>query len=770
MSREDLLNFEENFNKFPLCAAIKDSSLRGKLKDFLRAWNDPHHKAWRENHCPEMVDHALHHAQNVFWIANRIFYDNENLKNLNDSEIFCFVFAVWLHDIGMSKLLFSPTFDDLNDLNEFLDAYGVEPLRDLSEIRCVWVRKHHALLSKYLITKKPDQLGLGLGYEEDFRKIIGELCFHHSSRTKLTTDESDSHKEYYKSTPLIKRSKGFFNLRVGEEVLKVNVLYLAALLRFVDGCDQTKQRLIKRDLAQALEARNKSVSQTIWTKISNHIKSKKESLGDEYENILNTWEKYKRAYDEPISEDILNVFMDICRPHEALISVVPEIEEFKRIALQTRGHFKYKKSVEDVYFKNGKIILYLADPHNQRDVERVKTDIIGELKTAQSILNNPPNDERDFSIPYNENSLTEETECSQDELEVPLYEYGSEDLEKKREPKPYPQYTSKCKCSLIGNDWCQKKALRCFSIGILKYPIEFLTGHPEKESYRYKDVKCELVDSNLKLPSDIERVRNKLISEYKTQITKTTDFVDNPTIRLEDWGITNTQEGVEMVLLFSYDTYFKAIITNFSLDKKVLRGKGELLSIREKYVENPTDFKKSVLGNHLGFTLNLVTRDNKVILTKRGEKVAVYPNLFNTAVSGIMSPDDIDENGIPNPFYSAKRETEEEIGLQIDIRDIVFHGLVIEYEHCKPELIGEIKLDKTLDEIFSLMSFVRDRYEYNEIIIKDFTPGELFPLLKDEEWIPQAAVCLIFCLIKKYGLEEVEKAFSSSFSSFRFRQ
>ena len=105
-------DFLKDFDKILLFAAIGNSTLKHRLKDFFNAWNDPNHEAWRENHCPEMVDHGLHHTQNVFRIANRIFHDNKNLANLNDAEIFCFVLAIWLHDIGMSKLLFLPTYDN----------------------------------------------------------------------------------------------------------------------------------------------------------------------------------------------------------------------------------------------------------------------------------------------------------------------------------------------------------------------------------------------------------------------------------------------------------------------------------------------------------------------------------------------------------------------------------------------------------------------------------------------------------------------------------
>jgi nucleoside phosphorylase len=304
-----------------------------------------------------------------------------------------------------------------------------------------------------------------------------------------------------------------------------------------------------------------------------------------------------------------------------------------------------------------------------------------------------------------------------------------------------------------------------YEIGSLRYPVEFLMGHPF-EGYKFNDIICKLVDSNQKIPDDIGKVKIQLIEEFRKNLPSNASFFNGSTVRIEDWGKIEDRKrcNAKMLLLLSRGEYFSSIFTNFSLDKKILLTEdGHSISIREKYANKPIPLKKSILGNLLGFTVNVVTKDNKVILTERSARVALYPELFNTAVSGTINPDlDCDENHIPNPFLSAKREIYEEIGLHVDVNDITFSALIIEYDHCRPELIGEVKIDKTLDEMKKIMRRSNlDHFEYERLIDNniDFTPENLYPLLKNNKWIPQGAICIIFSLIKKWGEERVEMAF-----------
>lgn len=305
-----------------------------------------------------------------------------------------------------------------------------------------------------------------------------------------------------------------------------------------------------------------------------------------------------------------------------------------------------------------------------------------------------------------------------------------------------------------------------FEIGRLIYPVEFLMGHPS-ESYNFDDIICSVTENTQKIPNDIEEKKIQLIDEFRQSLPVTASFFNGSTVRIEDWGKINTKKkrNAQMMLLLSRGEYFDSIITNFCLDKKILLGDdNKFFSIREKYANKSVPLKKSILGNLLGFTINVVSNDNKVILTERSDRVALYPELYNTAVSGTIDPElDCDKNGIPNPFISAQREIFEEIGIKVNLNDITFSALIIEYEHCKPELIGEVKIDKNIYEIKKLMRRANlDHFEYERLIDDniEFTPEIMYPYLKNNKWIPQAAICIIYSLIKKWGDERVEKSFT----------
>jgi isopentenyldiphosphate isomerase len=159
--------------------------------------------------------------------------------------------------------------------------------------------------------------------------------------------------------------------------------------------------------------------------------------------------------------------------------------------------------------------------------------------------------------------------------------------------------------------------------------------------------------------------------------------------------------------------------------------------------------------------MNLITSDNYIIITKRGENVALYPNLFNTAVSGTFDPEvDLNEDKKPCIFHSIARETKDEIGIKIKLEDIQVYSLILEYEYCKPEIIGEIRLKCSKKDLIEFERSPDERWEYDSLQFIKFEPQKIYEILKNENWIPQAAICIIDSLNREYGREGVKRALS----------
>lgn len=415
----DSFDFEEKFAKIPMFWKFSDPILRTILIQFLQTWNQSTHYAWREAHCPEMIEHGLVHSRNLFMIANRLFHDNDNLiEHLNDGEIALFTLSLWLHDVSMSKLLFSIQAVDLEDLNGFLTGYDLAPtgkiiLKSLEEITPFWVRMHHQLLSKYIIKKNCDSLAFGSFDDEHFREVLGKLCFFHSSKVRLLADEKV--KKYYNIDPVISQYKGFEKYSIGNTPYKINLLYLAALLRFVDGCDQTKRRLISEGNAQQHLRRNRAVRDQILSKIKTKVNP------DDVPKIMSF---------SPVSEET-NHSTDLSESFEHFREKYPDFKpDFDELEIicYYRRNMDYKKSVKDIYFNEGSIILSLPDDRLKSSEDRVKKDILNELIIIKEILKYPPNTSDDIGIPYckdhvyDESSFEHKQYVDDEEYEVVEYE------------------------------------------------------------------------------------------------------------------------------------------------------------------------------------------------------------------------------------------------------------------------------------------------------------------------------------------------------------
>lgn len=422
----------DHFDTIPIFWNFQDMTLRVHLIEFLKTWNNPNHIAWQASHCPELVDHALHHSQDLFIIANRLFHDNDNLiDQLNDAEKFCFVTSLYLHDVGMSKTLFTPQQQKLSDIQNFISRYAepgnvpkdessspVEPfiLPDVGSVTTGWIRNHHDLLSKYVIKHDLTNIHFGVESDEHIRDIVGNICLNHDGKVRLNKDSAP--KKYYTIPCVSEQNSGIDNLLIDKKSYPINILFLSALVRFVDGCDQSSKRLITAINAQQYIENRRSMLDILVARMGKEIKSEDFDL---LKNLSDSFEKSEESKAEKEAQK--KSFETLKSQYPGL---VPLLDEFYHLC-SFRRNMDYKKSVKDIYFSEGKIILARADDYYRPHIERVKEDILYELNDVKMILKDPLNDERDLGIPtaihdvYDDNCFIEvDGDCSQ--YEVTKYE------------------------------------------------------------------------------------------------------------------------------------------------------------------------------------------------------------------------------------------------------------------------------------------------------------------------------------------------------------
>lgn len=356
------------------------------------------------SHCEWMVEHGIQHSRDVWVIANRFFdayKDFNGLPRLNDLEKYCLSCAIWLHDIGMSTMM-APINDNIAQIKIF---WGEKLNGEFSEhLSPNLIRKYHSFLSRYFILHPNNGINDGnpiiLISSSELRECIAIICCYHQSKWQF-------HDEH---------GNGFFgtltNERIGEKELTygiyrtnngidINILYLSALLRFFDECDQITSRVgdgtvIEADTEQKLDREYHRILNitpkntelyTAWEnckppEIYTMSNDKSKQNFDHFEALLN------ESADENIRKQIFG----------------ESYELYKSICIETHSHF-IAKVILDIGFgieKGTKIIQIQCNPE-QKGVKDFKKGIKENLEICQRYFPRTPTTPVDPFFPITDN-------------------------------------------------------------------------------------------------------------------------------------------------------------------------------------------------------------------------------------------------------------------------------------------------------------------------------------------------------------------------------
>jgi len=325
-----------------------------------------------------MTDHGLRHVLNVFRYATRLYYDVvDNPKNpyknrdflKDDVDKVCLIVSIWLHDWGMigpSMPIIPPQLlsylEEGKAREKYIEKYKEKLKEELNEILesaskkldfkeftrvenidkdidCKWIRPNHALITYFNIIKENQTIGLDKlsqkleNYGRNFEDIATICLFHSFSPKKL--------KEF------------------GKESLSG----LCASLAFLDGCDENWQRLMSMKDVDALTSQSFLEGCKVYEKINSIINSENFRLFLLGQGIIeNAIQKLRKAWDEEKLEDaetIVGDFLKTCKDNKGkLVKLRGDIKYYnKNFVDKSKMHIERKLLIEDVYFKNGEIIL-----------------------------------------------------------------------------------------------------------------------------------------------------------------------------------------------------------------------------------------------------------------------------------------------------------------------------------------------------------------------------------------------------------------------------
>jgi len=168
---------------------------QAKVFKFIEKWDS----LWVGSQVPQMVDHEQSHCQDILNLTEQALLPilEENANFLIKEEIYYFISAIFLHDIGYAE-----TTDDAGNILFSED-----------------IRKRHSELTYQTIKNDPKDFGFKEFNNE--ARLIAKICKYHQRRYKLT--------------------------ELPEKENAIRVRFLTTLLRIFDACDCQKSRAGEED-------------------------------------------------------------------------------------------------------------------------------------------------------------------------------------------------------------------------------------------------------------------------------------------------------------------------------------------------------------------------------------------------------------------------------------------------------------------------------------------------------------------------------------------
>jgi putative CRISPR-associated protein (TIGR02619 family) len=188
----------------------------------LREWEH----LWLGDQIPETVEHSRLHSLRLLGFAYQLFLAFPDLLNEvgGPHGLYLLICAIWLHDIGHSALEFEHNGQRL-------------PIALMPSLVREW--HHYSSAAKIRADKQCMD-------DEADRKIVALIAEYHRGRMKLDSSQDQFDEPYGhailtgKRDTLMKKLNNGLTLPNG--LKPVHVLTLAALLRFLDGCDVQADR------------------------------------------------------------------------------------------------------------------------------------------------------------------------------------------------------------------------------------------------------------------------------------------------------------------------------------------------------------------------------------------------------------------------------------------------------------------------------------------------------------------------------------------------
>lgn len=306
----------------------------------------------------------------------------------------------------------------------------------------------------------------------------------------------------------------------------------------------------------------------------------------------------------------------------------------------------------------------------------------------------------------------------------------------------------------------------CFTIGSHETDFVVLDG-TGVEAYRPENLQCTFMPTPIEQPSEVLALRQAIEGrEAEKDARGLRSMVNGPLYALRGFRRDrDADEHISLRLDLVPTDYFTFQATVFSLDVPI---PGSNTTLRKTYLTGPVstlaDKPIGFMANAFGVIMVVVTSDDYLILNRRSDDVGGRRNELDATYAESMLPAaDKTDAGLPDPYRTALRGLEEELGLVSEREDVHFLGFGLDVQYYQWSLIGLVKTDRTAREVLEGKSRgTTGNWESSDHIMLRAEPKEVFEFLRQELKVrpiwSTGFVAIYWTLVHLCGRSRVEAA------------
>ncbi|MGW1373294.1 hypothetical protein ACWD6P_03315 [Streptomyces sp. NPDC002446] len=307
------------------------------------------------------------------------------------------------------------------------------------------------------------------------------------------------------------------------------------------------------------------------------------------------------------------------------------------------------------------------------------------------------------------------------------------------------------------------RAWTTFSLGPLHTSALIVEGDGES-AIAPEAIHIQVLDDEIALPSEMADWREEIAEESaQLQVEGQTPVWNGLRYAVESFDVSRTalDERPEVHLRLRPTDYYTFLAAQ-QLDRRLPSG----ATPRSRYLDPDRPLSApAFLQCSFAVNIAVVTADDMLVVSQRGERVRMAPGVWNSSVNEGLSRN-IDSSGrnAPDLYAVARRGMREELSLEQHEYQLTLlaFALDVERRHWSAHFYARLT-DLTRDGLQARMSRgVADRWEHQTTDFVPFRAGEVARYLlrtdRIHRWAPLAPALFHLALVHVHGRTAVERA------------